>query len=255
MGHTLIECKENKKDVGEYSGEPDSKSLDGKKSNQLAARCSNHEDGESKYGPWLQVSYRQKHITKRVFVPKQNSKLIEEDLSIPVKDFILSQEKSVQTKIVKEQHVEALDSAVVIESQPELHQALAPDSIVQTINKFGILSDMEDNNLNCYKEEIQSKDVEEGKITDPEQVVLVSSQSREQELKTVSEKSCKGTSQEMIEVELSSSGKKGKLLKELKSLGSGNIVNYNRKLEVGRSKKGEGLPHWFNNDIFSLLEL
>ncbi|PKU85839.1 hypothetical protein MA16_Dca012495 [Dendrobium catenatum] len=217
----------------------------------MAVGCSNHEDGESKYGPWLQVNYkkkgrryeigeRKKQITKRVIVPKQNSKLIEEKQSIPDKDFIPAQEEPVQIEVVWKQYVEVLDSIVVNESQPKLPLVLAPNSIVNTINKFGILSDMEDNNLNCNEEEIHSKEVEEGKITDLEQAVIVSSQTKEHEQNTISEDSCKGTSQEMKEVELSSSGKKDKLLKELKSLGSCDIVNYNRKMEVGRSKKGGG---------------
>ncbi|PKU66088.1 hypothetical protein MA16_Dca024288 [Dendrobium catenatum] len=239
------------KDIMECSGKPGSKCCDEKHPNTLEAGSFNHGDEESTYGPWLQVNYKKKgrrfgsgrlnQFPKRVYVPKQNSILSEKDRSIPDNVVIPAQENSVQIEVVREAPVEAVDCPVSHDSHPELPQVLAPISFIPSTNKFGILSELNDNNLNCYEEEIHGIGVEEGEITYLEQLITVNSQ--EQDLKIITEESCKGTSQEIKEVEFSSSEKKGKLLKELKSLGSGNIVNYNRKVEVGRSKKGGGLPH------------
>ncbi|PKU71014.1 hypothetical protein MA16_Dca021002 [Dendrobium catenatum] len=95
----------------------------------------------------------------------------------------------------------------------------------------------EDNLINEHGKEKANKDVEEGEIlhdlfTDANEIAAIKIQ--EQMVGP------EGLNKEIKTVENSSSGKKVKLLKELKSLGYGNIVKHNRKLESGRNKKGGG---------------
>ncbi|KAI0496393.1 hypothetical protein KFK09_022709 [Dendrobium nobile] len=134
------------------------------------------------------------------------------------KVFIPAQEEALQIEKEQDQRIEELVREELVVTQPDLSQVIVPNSVVPTLNKFGILSELEDNNLNGLVEEKDSSDVEEGEIVELEKDV--SKNLKDQELKITSDDSSKVASCEVKEVEISSSGKKGKLHKELKSLGS-----------------------------------
>ncbi|XP_028549414.1 uncharacterized protein LOC110100125 [Dendrobium catenatum] len=169
IGHTITACMKFKE---KKTSSTDVPVLDKKFQDQVSSRIeesSIQQEGENKYGLWIQAKYGKKKFSgniRRMSGTPIKQRLQNDVLKNPQNNFTPVEEVCVH-------HVEALDSANIVEDQTK-------------------------------KAQIQEQKMG-AEVLKLEKIV-----------------------------EKSSSGKKVKLLKELKSLGSGNIVNHNMKLEIGR---------------------
>ncbi|XP_020692158.1 uncharacterized protein LOC110106566 [Dendrobium catenatum] len=166
IGHTIAECMIFKEKKVTSSVDPD---LVRNVQDQLNSRedgSSSQKIDENSYGPWIQVNYELYSIGRSSSFTKSSVDRVQQE--------------------------EALDITKIAEIESEKAQVFSSKMIVPIMNKFGILSEMED------------------KIAE----------TSNQELKMGAKGLSKDAYLDTKTVEKSSSGKKVKLLKELKSLGS-----------------------------------
>ncbi|PKU72756.1 hypothetical protein MA16_Dca017457 [Dendrobium catenatum] len=113
---------------------------------------------------------------------------------------------------------------------------------VDTNNKFGALSDLEEDVREETDAAIDKGTMEEGEILEYTSEGDVVKEDKAEKLRTLNAKevvTAKNLSDSSLEGNLSLD-KKTKLTKELKSLGVGNIIAHNRKGESGKVKKNGG---------------
>ncbi|PKU64090.1 hypothetical protein MA16_Dca007996 [Dendrobium catenatum] len=115
------------------------------------------------------------------------------------------------------------------------------DSSLKILNKFDVLAVLEESNPTEAMENQEGCCAEEGEIVENSSHNMSKSEAMcDEKSKLIHMMNKEVSKSEKAVVGSLSSGKKVKLIKELKSLGSGNVLDWDRKMEGGKAKKNGG---------------